>query len=245
MLPVDLSENPADPKANIISASGRGATSGPAAKKKSSSSSKARTGTSFDGELILASTSPYRRELLERLGIPFRAEASGVDESLVKADGLMPERTVMQLALEKAGAVSKKRKGAIVIASDQAPEFDGELLDKPGTVERAVAQLQRLSGKTHRLLTALVVHDGRTGKTVQHMDVHTMAMRKLTRAQIEAYVERDQPLDCSGSYKWESLGVALFESVRGDDSTAIIGLPLIRLVAILQEMGVDVLGPGA
>ena len=246
LLPVDMSETPADPKANIRVTSGK-AGSAPPAKPVAKSRKKSQTGppaaaSTHDGpQLVLASSSPYRRELLERLGYPFTAEAPGVDEAAVKAQGLVPERTVMEIALQKAGVVSKRRKQTIVIASDQGPEFDGELLDKPGTAEKAVAQLTKLSGKTHRLLTALVVHDGRTGKTIQHLDVHEVTLRKLTREQIEAYVGRDEPEDCAGSYRWESLGVALFDSVRGDDSTAIIGLPMIKLVAMLAELGVDVL----
>lgn len=193
-------------------------------------------------DLVLASTSRYRRELLARLGLPFEAADPGVDEEAVKALGLPAEALVVRLAREKAAAVAHRlaaaRPGALVVGSDQVAELDGEILGKPGTAERAEAQLRRLAGREHRLLTALCVVRAGDGLRREALDVHHLRLRTLDDGQIARYVAADRPLDCAGAYKIEGPGIALFDRVRGDDFTAVIGLPLTRLVALLAELGV-------
>ena len=194
--------------------------------------------------IVLASTSRYRRELVSRLGVPVECVAPDYDEEPVKlAHAHLPlgELAVL-LAHGKARAVAKEHPDALVIGSDQIAEVDGERLSKPVTPEKARAQLARLQGREHRLLTAVAVHHGASGRAESALDVHTLAMRPLTDAQIARYVDADRALDCAGSYRVESLGVALFERISGDDFTAVIGLPLTRTVALLARLGHDVLG---
>lgn len=184
--------------------------------------------------LVLASTSPYRRELLTRLGLPFDAVAPRCDEEALKDPALPPRLLAQLLAREK--ALSVHEADAFVLGSDQLVETDGEILGKPGSRERAVAQLVRLSGRVHRLVTAfaLVTPDGAID---EHVDVHTLHMRSLSRVELERYVAADLPLDCAGSYKIERGGIALFERIEGDDFTAITGLPLIALSTRLRRHG--------
>lgn len=188
--------------------------------------------------LVLASTSRYRRELLERLNLPFRALAPQVDEDQFKNDGLEPSTIASLLAVAKAESLITLAPEAAIIGSDQVVDFNGELLGKPGTVRDAMDQLSRLSGRQHRLITAVAVwHDHRTRL---HIDVTTLQMRSLTSSAIERYVAADLPVDCAGSYKIESLGISLFESIEASDQTAITGLPLLRLVSMLNECGMEV-----
>lgn len=186
-------------------------------------------------DLVLASTSPYRRELLQRLRVPFRCEAPGVDEAAVKARGLAPLALATELARAKALAVAARHPGAAVIGSDQVATIDGQTLDKPGTAERAAAQLQRLQGREHALLTAVAI--AHPGGVAAFVDVTRLWMRSLTGEEIERYVAADRPLDCAGSYKVEGLGVALFSAISAEDQTAIVGLPLLRLAAELRQLG--------
>lgn len=192
--------------------------------------------------LILASTSPYRRALLERLGVPFEARSPGVDERAVTRT--TPEGLAEALAVMKAEALHDVG-DALVIGSDQVVDLDGEILGKPGTVEGAVEQLLRLAGRTHRLITAVAVHDARAARTEVATDVHTLTMRSLDRDTLARYVAYDQPLDCAGSYKLETRGIALFERIQADpetaDQTAIIGLPLMKTLVLMLRLGVDVL----
>ena len=186
-------------------------------------------------ELVLASTSPYRRELLQRLRIPFACRAPGIDEAAVKATITDPETLVRELARRKAVAVAALHPSAFVVGSDQVATIDGAILDKPGTAALAVAQLQRLRGREHRLLTAVAINH--PGGVVEFLDVTRLCMRSLDDAEIERYVAQDQPLDCAGSYKIESLGIALFAGITAEDQTAIVGLPLLRLTAELRQLG--------
>jgi septum formation protein len=192
--------------------------------------------------LILASTSPYRRALLDRLGIPYQVRAPHTDEEAYRH--LPPDEMALALAKAKAEAVSDAN--ALVIGSDQVVDMDGVVLGKPGTAERAVDQLLSLSGRSHRLITAVAVHDTRTGLTSSDVDVHTLTMRHLDRAAITRYVAHDAPLDCAGAYKLEQRGIALFDRIEADpstaDDTAIIGLPLMKTLALLRAAGLDVLG---
>lgn len=193
--------------------------------------------------LILASTSVYRRALLERLGLPFETAAPGVDES-PRADET-PENLAARLALAKAQAVAGRRPGSVVIGSDQvATTSDGRTLGKPGTVERAVEQLLAASGRSVRFLTAVaVVHaDGRVDS---HTDCTTAVFRTLRRDEAERYVELDRPFDCAGSFRSEALGAALLERVENVDPTALIGLPLVWLAGALRRAGLDPLSARA
>jgi septum formation protein len=190
--------------------------------------------------LVLASTSPYRRALLERLGVDFAAVAPDCDEDQWKGQGLSAEELVTRLAREKAESVAASHPDAVIIGSDQAAEVDDEILGKPGTPAGARQQLKRLAGREHRLLTALCVLDARTGQRAEGLDIHRLRLRRLSDEQIARYVNADNPVDCAGSYKIEGLGIALFESVEGTDFTAVVGLPLTRVVALLGRLGIEI-----
>ncbi len=185
--------------------------------------------------LVLASTSTYRQQLLARLQVPFRCERPGVDEDAVKRAGGTPLAIVQQLARAKALAVAGRCPDALVVGSDQAAVVDGTILDKPGTVAAAHGQLRRLAGRSHTLLTAVAV--AHPHGCVEFVDTTTLAMRPLHDAEIERYVAKDQPLDCAGSYKIESLGITLFDRIDSGDHTAIVGLPLLALASVLRELG--------
>ncbi|MCA8973485.1 MAG: septum formation protein Maf [Planctomycetes bacterium] len=186
-------------------------------------------------QLVLASTSPYRQKLLERLGLAFACCAPGIDEAAVKQGIAEPEALARELARQKAMAGLRENPGAFVIGSDQVATIDGIVLDKPGTAERAAAQLATLQGREHRLITAVAIaHDG---GVVEFVDVTRLCMRPLEPAEIDRYLAAEQPLDCAGSYRIEGLGIALFAGIDGEDQTAIIGLPLLRLAAELRQLG--------
>ncbi|MCR9248333.1 MAG: Maf family protein [bacterium] len=193
--------------------------------------------------LVLASTSPYRRALLERLGLPFEAIAPDVDEAAAKQRLSEPEQIAVTLAREKALAghaaarAAAPDASAFVIGSDQVATIDGEVLDKPGDKGRAIAQLERLQGREHRLLTAVAIAHDDPATTTGFLDVTRLCMRTLTTAEIERYVAADQPFDCAGSYKIERLGITLFAAIDCEDQTAIVGLPLLRLAAELRQLG--------
>jgi septum formation protein len=190
--------------------------------------------------LILASTSPYRRALVERLGLPFRSVAPLVDEDALKQTlgGLEPRELAERLALAKARSIAEVEPEATIIGGDQLVSFDGQILGKPGTVKNAVSQLLAMSGRTHELITALVViHNG---TVYAQTDVTRMTLRPLTQEQTFRYVEADLPLDCSGSYKLEARGITLFERIESADHSAIVGIPLIALTTILGNIGYPV-----
>lgn len=191
--------------------------------------------TSESPDIVLASTSPYRRRLLERTGVAFRVAAPTCDETPVP--GVPPRDLALLLARTKAESVADSSPGAIVIGSDQLVDLDGEVLGKPGTMDVAVDQLRRMSGKAHRLWTAVVVIRGT--ERHEHIDCQVLTMRSLEPAEIARYVSADRPLDCAGSYKIESGGIALMERVVGDDPSAIEGLPLIATLRMLRNFGVD------
>lgn len=187
-------------------------------------------------ELILASSSAYRRALLERLGIPFRCETPPVWEEDFKALGLAPAALAGELARVKAESVARLYSDVVVIGSDQLATIDGHILGKPGTVENAVEQLALLAGRTHELITAVCLIG--PARSIFLKNVTRLTMRSLSREQLARYVARDQPLDCAGSYKIEAAGITLFERIETDDFTAITGLPLIQLTTALGEMGI-------
>lgn len=190
-------------------------------------------------ELILGSSSPYRRQLLERLGLPFRCVSAAVDESPLPGEA--PASTAERLAALKARAVAAKEPRALVIASDQVAELHGMPLNKPGTHANAVRQLRQMRGQRVLFHTALCVVDFTSAHAQSAMVPTIVHMRELTDAQIENYLQREQPYDCAGSAKIESLGIALVSKVESDDPTALIGLPLIALVSMLTNVGVAIL----
>lgn len=191
-------------------------------------------------QLILASTSRYRAELLERLGVHFAAVAPSVDEAPLPNE--RPEALVERLSLAKADAVAAQSKTALVIGSDQVAMANGVVLGKPGSEENAIAQLMSLSGQEVRFLTGLALLNTDNGaRHVTHVAT-PVRFRQLSRVEIEDYVRREQPLDCAGAFKSEGLGIALFEHIGGGDPTALIGLPLIRLTTLLAAEGYPVLG---
>lgn len=188
--------------------------------------------------IVLASTSRYRRELLERLKLPFEIEAPQVDEAVLPPEN--PRETALRLARDKAVAVAAHFADAVVIGSDQTVDLNGATLGKPLTHEAALAQLQALQGRTAIFHSALAVVG--PGAAVQVDSVSTtVTFRTLSVAQLETYLRADLPYDCAGSAKIESLGIALIERVDSDDPTALIGLPLIRLTSMLAAAGIHVL----
>lgn len=166
--------------------------------------------------------------------------APDFDENLVQ--GGSPDALAVQRALGKARSVAEARPGAIVIGSDQVADLDGELLGKPGTREAACGQLAKMSGRTINFHTSLALVG--EGRELIEVDLFTVRMRRLGPEEIEAYVSRDEPMNCAGSFKIEGLGIALMESMEGADYTSLIGLPLIRLGGMLQSFGINVLTGG-
>jgi MAF protein len=187
--------------------------------------------------IVLASTSPWRRELLGRLGLPFTVESPGVDET--PAPGEDGRATARRLARAKALAVAARHPRALVIGSDQVCLAGERVLGKPGSVDAARAQLASLSGRQAVFATALCVVDGAGRREFAGCVDTTVDFLDLDPARIARYVEREQPLDCAGSFKVEGLGISLFESVRSDDPTALVGLPLILLCRFLRASGIE------
>ena len=187
--------------------------------------------------LVLASTSPFRRELLARLGLPFESDSPEVDESPRPDEP--PQVLVLRLAEAKARAVASRHPEALIVGSDQVACIDEEILGKPGSRDRAIDQLTRASGRCVLFQTGLCLLDAQSGRAQTLVEPFRVHFRRLSRARIEAYVDRERPFQCAGSFKSEGLGIALFERLDGDDPTALIGLPLIRLVTLLESAGLD------
>lgn len=188
-------------------------------------------------QLVLASTSPFRRELLDRLRLPFEVDAPNVDER--QRHGEAPRTLVQRLAEAKARAVAPKFPGALIIGSDQVACIAGEILGKPGSRERAVAQLRQASGKEVIFETGLCLFDAEHDRAEVCCESYRVQFRSLSDAEISGYIDLEQPLNCAGSFKSEGLGVALFERMDGADPTSLIGLPLLRLLGLLRAAGVD------
>jgi septum formation protein len=188
--------------------------------------------------LVLGSTSRYRRELLERLGLRFEVAAPGVDETALAGEA--PAALARRLALAKAMAVARKFPESIVIGSDQVADLDGEALGKPGDHARATDQLRRMRGRTVVFQTAMAVVCLATGFQQEDLAPVRVAFRPLTDDEIETYLQREQPYDCAGSAKSEGLGIALLDSIDSDDPTALVGLPLIRTCRMLRAAGLRV-----
>ncbi|MCD6526597.1 MAG: septum formation protein Maf [Desulfuromonas sp.] len=192
--------------------------------------------------LVLASTSPYRQQLLRQLGLSFSAVAP-VGEEIIDQQ-VAPELLVKHLALQKANSVRENYQDALIIGSDQVfVDPRGRILGKPGDVATARRQLQMMAGKTHIFYTGLAVVDCLSGQTLVDYVSFSVTLRELSPEQIAYYVDKEKPLDCAGSFKVEGLGISLMERMEGEDYTCLIGLPLIRLTTMLGECGVDPLSP--
>jgi septum formation protein len=189
--------------------------------------------------LVLASTSRYRRELLERLRLPFDVARPDTDETPLAGDA--PAALAARLAEAKAAAVARLAPGAWVLGSDQVAELDGAPLGKPGGREAAIAQLAAMSGRTIAFHTGVcLVRDGPAGNGAAPLsaaDITRVRFRRLERAEIARYVDAEQPFDCAGSFKSEGLGIALFDGIESDDPTALVGLPLIATARLLRQAG--------
>jgi septum formation protein len=190
-------------------------------------------------KLILASSSPFRRELLTRLMIPFDVVVPDIDETPRPDE--TPQRLVERLAIAKAQAVAMMHPNALVIGSDQVAVHDGEITGKPHTHERAVAQLKTASGKTVMLYTGLALVNSSSGRVQSEVVPFGVTFRSLTDTQIESYLRKEQPYHCAGSVKSEGLGVALLERFDGEDPATLIGLPLIRLIRMLENENLPVI----
>lgn len=195
------------------------------------------------GELVLASSSRYRAQLLARLELPFTSQAADLDER--PGAGESARGLVARLSREKAERVAQDHPMALVIGSDQCALCKDRILGKPGDAPRAREQLAMLSGNAVEFLTGLCLLDARTGSTQATVVVTTVRFRTLSAAQIADYVAREQPFDCAGAFKSEGLGIALFEAIEGDDPNALVGLPLIALCGMLDRAGLPVLGGSA
>ncbi|MEJ2362375.1 MAG: Maf family nucleotide pyrophosphatase [Gammaproteobacteria bacterium] len=189
--------------------------------------------------LVLASTSPYRKALLEKLHLAFDVAAPDVDES--PRPGESPEQLVARLAEAKAQSLADQFDNALIIGSDQVAVVDGKIAGKPGNHENAVAQLKRASGKRVTFLTGLCVYNTLSKRSQVEVVPFSVIFRRLTDKQIENYLQQEQPYNCAGSFKSEGLGIALFERLEGDDPNTLIGLPLIRLIRMLESEGFPVL----
>ena len=190
-------------------------------------------------ELILGSTSIYRRELLERLNIPFRVVSPEIDETPLEDE--TPQQLVERLSLEKARSVASSNPGSLVIGSDQVAVHDGKIVGKPHTHDRAMQQLREANGKEIMLYTGLSLVNADSGETLTEVIPFQVVFRKLTEQQLESYLLKEQPYHCAGSVKSEGLGIALLERFEGEDPNTLIGLPLIRLIRMLEHFGVCVI----
>jgi septum formation protein len=185
--------------------------------------------------LVLASTSSYRRQLLDRFGIPFTVAGPNVDESPLPAESAVD--LVQRLARSKAEAVAQRHPKSLIIGSDQLALCGRDVLGKPGSGERAIAQLKSLSGQRVTFNTAVCVINSDSGEAEGHLDVTTVHFRQLSDDEIKRYVSRDKPYDCAGGFKVEALGISLFSRVESQDPTGLVGLPLIWVAAALRRNG--------
>lgn len=190
-------------------------------------------------ELILGSTSIYRRELLERLKIPFRVVAPDIDET--PYEGETPQQLVARLALEKAQSVAMNNPGSLVIGSDQVAVHGGKIVGKPHTHDRAMEQLREANGKQITLYTGLSLVHADSGEELTEVIPFEVLFRQLTEQQLESYLLKEQPYHCAGSVKSEGLGIALLERFEGEDPNTLIGLPLIRLIRMLEHFGINII----
>ena len=190
--------------------------------------------------LILASTSPYRRDLLKQLGVPFEVATPLYTEKIDQM--VAPELLVKHLSLGKAESLRRHYPESLIIGSDQVfVNPRDQVLGKPGSRRAAIRQLQSMSGLSHTFYTGVTVYDAASGEYSSDFSAFTVTLRTLTNEQIEAYIDHDHPFKCAGSFKIEGLGIALMEKMEGEDYTSLIGLPLIKLTSLLERFGVKVL----
>ena len=190
-------------------------------------------------KLILGSTSPFRKEILAKLNLPFDCAKPNIDETAFENES--PVELVERLAIEKAKAVASEHPNALIIGSDQVAMCDGEILGKPHNFENAVKQLEKFSNKTVVFYTGLCVYDSGLDYTTALIEPFLVHFKALSYSEIENYLHAEQPYNCAGSFKSEGLGICLFEKLEGNDPNSLIGLPLIKLVELLKQHGVDVL----
>jgi len=187
-------------------------------------------------QLVLGSTSPFRKALLEKLGIPFCTDIPNINEA--RQPGESPTDLVLRLAEAKAREVANRHPAAMIIGSDQVACVDGEILGKPGNRENAIAQLTAAAGKTVTFYTGLCLYNSANEQTQTGVEPFTVHFRNLTPGQIERYVDLEQPFNCAGSFKSEGFGITLFSALEGRDPNSLIGLPLILLVEMLAHQGI-------
>jgi len=190
-------------------------------------------------KLILASTSPFRKAILDKLSVQFDTVSPEVDETVLK--GETPQELVERLSIAKAKAVADKISDSLVIGSDQVSVINGEIIGKPHTHENAVKQLQNASGKIVTFYTGLCLYNSETQKYQSAVVPFDVVFRKLSMQQIESYLQKEQPYNCAGSFKSEALGIVLFEKLIGDDPNTLMGLPLIQLVKMLEHENFSIL----
>ena len=192
-------------------------------------------------QLILGSSSPFRAELLTKLGLSFTTASPDIDESPLINE--QAEQLVLRLSEQKALAIGQHYTNALIIGSDQVALLDGQILGKPGNHDNAVKQLICASGKTVKFLTGLALLNSHSGKIHSLVEPFEVSFKTLSTAQIEFYLRQEQPYQCAGSFKSEGFGISLFSKLKGDDPNSLIGLPLIKLIQLLAAEGIDVLQP--
>lgn len=193
--------------------------------------------------IVLASTSPYRKQLLQQLQLPFVTATPLFEEEIDQ--GIAPEVLVRHLALQKAQSLTRHFPEALIVGADQVfVDPHKRILGKPGNFERACEQLKVMSGNSHTFYTGIAVVDSASGKSAVDHGQFRVTLRPLNDLQIRTYLQREQPFDCAGSFRIEGLGIALMEKMEGDDYTCLIGLPLLRLTQLLVRFGIDPLTPG-
>jgi len=189
--------------------------------------------------LVLGSTSPFRRDILDKLNLPFECAKPNIDETA--KEGETPTELVERLAIEKAKAVADEFSDALIIGSDQVAVCEGEILGKPHNFENGFKQLRKFSGKAIVFNTGLCVYNSKTKQTLSVVEPFTVHFNDLSDDDITHYLHAEQPYNCAGSFKSEALGICLFKKLEGEDPNTLIGLPLIKLVALLKQQGLDVL----
>lgn len=189
--------------------------------------------------IVLGSSSPFRKALLEKLDLSFDTDSPDIDETPLKNEH--PKDMVARLAKEKAQAIAERHPQSIIIASDQCATLDGEIIGKPGDHDNAVQQLQKASGRTVTFYTSLCVMNAATNQYEETVEPFYVYFRELTDSQIENYLKKEEPYNCAGSFKSEGLGIALFDRLEGNDPNTLIGLPLIKLIQMLNKFQVEVI----
>jgi len=192
-------------------------------------------------QLILGSSSPFRAEILAKIGLPFITASPDIDESQLA--GETPEQLVKRLSEKKALAIAIKYPASLIIGSDQVAVLDGKVLGKPGDHENAVKQLTASAGKTVKFLTGLALYNSQTKHMQSLVEPFEVSFKTITAKQIEFYLQQEQPYQCAGSFKSEGFGISLFSKLDGDDPNSLIGLPLIKLIQLLAVEGIDTLQP--